>query len=225
MILYEESENGKFSKIDLAYFLPEISRVRSNQAYTEEISVKSSPGHFLVQIKTFSSGPTENKQFKSADQHLKLSAPEYIGSRAYDQWPEHAPHKRDKLSPQIPFFSSVAERRSHPSEFPSRATEQSIALVIETISKLERGGAGRQASFFAVFIVEQSFRRRNYDHVNELLHSANPLKLTEWSLIALLRSSFSARRHLPAWDALLESTHSKFSHEGKNVEKLLRGLI
>lgn len=81
------------------------------------------------------------------------------------------------------------------------------------------------ASFYAVYFVEQSFRLREYEQVNRLLHDVDVAELTEWSMIALLRSSFSARYFLPAWITLREEVKHKLEAEGKNHKKLLRGLL
>lgn len=101
----------------------------------------------------------------------------------------------------------------------------SINRVMSSIVALERDGKGRMASFYIVYVIEENFRNRRYDNINRLLKDIEISDLTEWSLIALLRSSFSARFNLPAWNALRDSTKKKLETEGKSARKLLRGLI
>lgn len=102
---------------------------------------------------------------------------------------------------------------------------QSIERVMSSIVALEREGKGRMASFYIVYVVEDNFRKRRYGEINQLLKEIEIAHLTEWSLIALLRSSFSARLNLPAWNALRDSARKKLEMEGKSARKLLRGLI
>ncbi|CAG4906384.1 hypothetical protein [Paraburkholderia saeva] len=99
-----------------------------------------------------------------------------------------------------------------------------VQHTAEIVSSWERSGNGQYASFYVVYFVEQSFRLRAYEQVNRLLEEIDIAPLTEWSLIALLRSSFSARSFLPAWPRLLMAVHEKLQAQGKDTKKLLRGL-
>ncbi|WP_157642800.1 hypothetical protein [Burkholderia ubonensis] len=99
-----------------------------------------------------------------------------------------------------------------------------VKRASEFLLSCEQSGNGQLASFFAVYFVEQSFRLRAYENVNTLLDEIDISPLTEWSMIALLRSSFSARKYLPAWSRLLAAVHDKLQAEGKDTKKLLRGL-
>jgi len=88
----------------------------------------------------------------------------------------------------------------------------------------ERGGHGKLASLYVVFFVEQSFRSRNLAQVNQLLADASVEYLTEWSMIALLRSSFSAKAALPAWSRFLANVRQALLQRGQDPNRLLRGL-
>nr|AAR06610.1 unknown [Aeromonas hydrophila] len=100
-----------------------------------------------------------------------------------------------------------------------------IKKTTEMVVSLEKNKLGRIASFYVVYFVEKSFRQREYERVNQLLHEIDVNEITEWSMIALLRSSFSARSFLPAWTHLREEVKDKLEAEGKNHKKLLRGLL
>ena len=111
------------------------------------------------------------------------------------------------------------------------STDDSHSSVADDVQKTtallyswEHNGHGKLASFYAVYFVEQSFRMRAYEQVNRLLSEINVSHLTEWSMIALLRSSFSARACLPAWPKLLSSARNALIHQGKNPDRYLRGL-
>lgn len=95
----------------------------------------------------------------------------------------------------------------------------------EMVVSLEKNNLGKLASFYVVYFVEKSFRQCEYERVNQLLYEIDVNEITEWSMIALLRSSFSARSFLPAWTHLREEVRDKLEAEGKNHKKLLRGLL
>ena len=92
------------------------------------------------------------------------------------------------------------------------------------VANFEKSGRAQLASFYLVFFIEQSFRHRSYAMVNRLLDEAEVRELTEYSIIAMLRSSFSARQHLPAWRRLLDSARQELDVRGHNASRLLRGL-
>lgn len=94
----------------------------------------------------------------------------------------------------------------------------------DLIYSWEHSGQGKIASFYVVYFVEQCFRLRAYDQVNRILREVDLSLLTEWSMIALLRSSFVARSFLPAWPRLLSSVHDRLHSQGKDPNRLLRGL-
>lgn len=89
----------------------------------------------------------------------------------------------------------------------------------------EETGRGQWAALYVVFAVEQRFSQRDVQSVNNLLDSVNIYELTEWSIIALLRSTFFARSALPAWEQVRDHARSKFLAENKNIKKLLMGLL
>jgi len=113
------------------------------------------------------------------------------------------------------------------SESPSKKTSElkaEIESLKSAIYSYEHNGQGKFASFYAVFFVESSFRHRDYKKINELLSDIDINNVTEWSLVALLRSSFSARDYLPAWPKLLSAAKKKLDDEGKDTRRYLRGL-
>lgn len=107
---------------------------------------------------------------------------------------------------------------------PESISIDEVKSATDIVYSWEHGGHGRLASFYVVFFVEQSFRSRAYAQVNRLLAEVDISLLTEWSMIALLRSSFTARSFLPAWPRLLSSVHERLEQQGKNPSRLLRGL-
>ncbi len=95
----------------------------------------------------------------------------------------------------------------------------------QLICNWERSRQGKIASFYSVFFIESMQRNHEYHEINRLLLEIEVSELTEWSMIALLRSSFQARRHLPAWSTLRDNVLSKLKNDGKDYNRLLSGLI
>lgn len=93
------------------------------------------------------------------------------------------------------------------------------------IYKWEKTKQGKIASFYSVFIIETMYKNREFEEINRLLKEVDVSSLTEWSMIALLRSSYQARKHLPAWTLLLGAVTHKLKNDGKDYNRLLSGLI
>lgn len=87
----------------------------------------------------------------------------------------------------------------------------------------EKEKNGRIASAYAVFFVEENFSSQNLEAINALLLTAAPSRLTEWSMVALLRSSFSAKHLLPGWLPFFLAVANELKDNAR-VSKLLAGL-
>lgn len=98
-----------------------------------------------------------------------------------------------------------------------------VRRTIEMVYQWERDNKGRMASAYIVYFVEANFSKHNLAAVNNFMLSASIDKLTEWSLVAILRSSFSARHQLPAWSGFLDAVRNRLK-DSERVEKLLVGL-
>jgi hypothetical protein len=91
------------------------------------------------------------------------------------------------------------------------------------IYDLESRAKGRDAAIFIGYFVQRSFNQRRLAEVNDLLGSVSIERLTRWSMVALLRSTFATRGQLPAWRPLLKRVESKV-HGAPDAERLLAGL-
>lgn len=98
-----------------------------------------------------------------------------------------------------------------------------VTNAIEILYRWEQHKKGRMASAYAVYFVERNFSERNMGAVNTLLLNASVERLTEWSMIALLRASYSARDVLPAWPLFLRSVRHCLRDNDK-ADRLLMGL-
>lgn len=115
----------------------------------------------------------------------------------------------------------------------SLTNEASMADIHDSLANFETAAnflyhfesihQGRLASVYAVFFVEKNYSARNLDAINSLLLDISPKRLTEWSMVALLRSSYSARHLLPAWGTFLRSVQ-KAMEGNDRAPRLLAGL-
>lgn len=125
--------------------------------------------------------------------------------------------------------NQVSQKFRYHRESPPRTCETSIPAdaraVAKHITALEREGHDRLCSFYVVFVIDRHYREHRYDDINEILASVEVSRLSEWSFVALLRSSFSLRNQLPAWFLLRDSAREKLESDGKDFRKLLRGML
>lgn len=98
-----------------------------------------------------------------------------------------------------------------------------VRRAIEMVYEWELRKQGRMASAYVVYFVESHFSQNNLSAVNNMLLNAAPERLTEWSLIALLRASFSARDQLPAWYGFMGAVRKRLKGN-ERLERLLIGL-
>lgn len=82
---------------------------------------------------------------------------------------------------------------------------------------------GKMASVYAVFFIERNYASMNLEAINDLLLTASVKRLTEWSMVAMLRASFSAKHSLPAWDVFYDQVKYQLRDDPR-VSRLLAGL-
>lgn len=87
----------------------------------------------------------------------------------------------------------------------------------------EKQDRGRLASVYAVYFVEKNFSMMNLEVINSLLLGAVPSRLTPWSMVALLRASYSARHLLPGWGVFYRAVKCELK-DNERAPKLLMGL-
>lgn len=82
---------------------------------------------------------------------------------------------------------------------------------------------GKMASVYAVFFIERNYASMNLEAINDLLLTASVKRLTEWSMVAMLRASFSAKQSLPAWYIFYDQVKFQL-RDNPRVSRLLAGL-
>ncbi|QXH68579.1 hypothetical protein [Pseudomonas asgharzadehiana] len=82
---------------------------------------------------------------------------------------------------------------------------------------------GRIASVFAVFFIERNYAAMNLEAINSLMLTTSVKRLTEWSMVAMLRASFSAKQSLPAWEVFYKQVKLQLK-DNPRISRLLAGL-
>lgn len=98
------------------------------------------------------------------------------------------------------------------------------SIINARIYRLERLNRGVESSVYTVFSMDRLMRNNDLSEINRVFESADVSQLTEWSMVALLRSTFSIRRHLPAWRLFYHKVNDKLTHDERPVKRLLFGL-
>lgn len=100
-----------------------------------------------------------------------------------------------------------------------------ISKLLTSVSLLEGQGCARMASRLSMRFIEQSFKNHDLEKVNRLLRIIEPQKYQEQVIVGVLRSTFRARKLLPAWSSLLSKSKQSLEQRGADVGGLLIGLL
>lgn len=103
------------------------------------------------------------------------------------------------------------------------AALQDLDSTCKMLYHWENHKQGRIASVYAVFFVEKNYAARNLEIINSLMIEVSTRHLTEWSMVAILRSSYSARHMLPAWKPFYRAVKEALAGN-ERAPRLLAGL-
>lgn len=104
-------------------------------------------------------------------------------------------------------------------------TNFNIRYHEKNIFYLERYKKKIYTSAYIVFWIEKLFDNYELNKINTVLLDINIKFLEEWSIVALLRSTYSAKSHLPAWNDFYNNSKSYLEYLGKeDIEGILIGL-
>jgi len=104
-------------------------------------------------------------------------------------------------------------------------TDHNIRSHEKNIFYLERYRKKIYASAYIVFWIEELFDNYEFDKVNTVLLDIDIQFLEEWSIVALLRSTYFAKSHLPAWNSFYKNAKDYLDDLKKeDVEGILMGL-
>lgn len=109
--------------------------------------------------------------------------------------------------------------------FKKDLTNFNIRSHEKNIFYLERYKKKIYTSAYIVFWIEKLFDNYELNKINTVLSDIDIQFLEEWSIVALLRSTYSAKSHLPAWNDFYNNSKSYLEYLGKeDVEGILIGL-
>ncbi|KUE88922.1 hypothetical protein ASL20_09895 [Cupriavidus necator] len=99
-----------------------------------------------------------------------------------------------------------------------------IKFTIYQVSQFEASHQGKMAARVILRFVEQSFASRDLIAVSKFVEGLDAAKLSGWSMVAVLRSTFRARHVMPGWRSFLDTAREVLTAREEPVEKILYGL-
>lgn len=95
---------------------------------------------------------------------------------------------------------------------------------IYNIYMFEKNHEGIKASTYTSILMHVAIRNEPLEHIDAFFYTIDENYLTSWSLIALLRTTYTYRRHMTHWKKLYVFTYDKVEEEGLNPRQELYGL-
>lgn len=99
-----------------------------------------------------------------------------------------------------------------------------VKNALISIYELDRAGFGRLAAQEVMLFVESNLRRNGINETNRLLELVDVSKLSNRSLIGLIRSTARLKDKLPAWKLAYLNSRTQVTKQGKNPDTLFVGL-
>lgn len=125
------------------------------------------------------------------------------------------------------YAKSLQALRAATQERSNSSTTRDASLVSSALTvaySLESKGEARAASREIMTFLDGCLSSNSLVEPNRLLSEADVEKMSSRSLIGLIRSTFVARDHLPAWDGAYTRAWHRAQSLGKNPESLFLGL-
>lgn len=94
---------------------------------------------------------------------------------------------------------------------------------LKLLAVLEKDQHPRKAGKWLMGIIEVSLAKDDLQRVDMILRRADPELMSSWSVNALLRSTYRARKFLPAWGAALQQAKVKLARR-EDAKGLFVGL-
>lgn len=83
---------------------------------------------------------------------------------------------------------------------------------------------GRKACIYVTILTHFAMKNAHIDSINYLIESLDESAVTSWSLMALLRTTYSSRLRINKWDRLYKVTYDHVLEEGLDPVRELHGL-
>ncbi len=103
--------------------------------------------------------------------------------------------------------------------------DDNVNYHIHKITNWELFEDGMKSSVYSVVLLDYWFDENRYDRIDELMENLHIQVLTEWSIVALLRTTYSAKHLLSSWEPFYLKAQQHLNHiTPKHAKKLLMGL-
>lgn len=99
-----------------------------------------------------------------------------------------------------------------------------VAATLDGVYALDAQGENRSAARGLLVFLEERLQRKNLAEANHLLAKVDVSHLSSRSMIGLVRSTYRAKRYLPAWEKAYEQSWHQVEKLGKSPESLFIGL-
>ena len=113
------------------------------------------------------------------------------------------------------------------SDYLSMKEESSSLLSDNHVYKIylfEQRNEGRKACTYASILMHFAMRYESVDNIDTFLESLNVTAMTSWSLMAMLRYTYTYRHRMSQWEKLYHVTYRQIEQEGLNPKRELYGL-
>lgn len=95
---------------------------------------------------------------------------------------------------------------------------------IYNIYLFEQSKKGKQACAYTAILMHYAVRHESMETIDLFFDSLNEDLLSPWSLVALLRSTFTYRRRISQWKKLYDIAYEKVVEDGRDPKRTLYGL-
>ena len=113
------------------------------------------------------------------------------------------------------------------SEYLSMKQESSSLLNDSHMYKIyvfEKQNEGRKACTYASILMHFAMRYESVDNIDKFLESLDVTAMTSWSLMAMLRYTYTYRHRMSQWEKLYHVAYRQVEQEGLNPKRELYGL-
>lgn len=123
------------------------------------------------------------------------------------------------------FFSEFISK-SHSSHISCESFSKSIFddSHLFRIYMFEKKNQKKQAATYTTILMHYAVRCESTDTIDEFFNILDKSCLTSWSLIALLRTTYTYRKKINNWKDLYNFTYTQVEKEGLSTMKELYGL-
>ena len=128
------------------------------------------------------------------------------------------------FSSQTDMISTLLASSSDAIETSYEKADSAVQSVLISVYELDRKDFGRLAAQEVMLFVEKNLKRNSMMETNKLLKLADASRLSNRSLIGLIRSTARLKDQLPAWNDAYLKSREQVAKQGKNPDALFVGL-